>query len=82
MEFLLGLMVDAMKVTMLMIKKRVKESFSGQTEENTKEDGEMESNMESEHIHLLAVKPSRENGKKVRGFIGFQTMEKIDERQK
>jgi len=67
-------MEEDMKVTMLMIRKRVKVDFSGLMEENMKEDGETESNMESEHILQLVVKPNKVNGKRVKDSIGYQIM--------
>ena len=63
---------------MLMIKKRVKEDSFGQMAESMKVDGEMENSMELEHILQLAVRPSKENGKKVRDSIGSHLMTNDD----
>ena len=63
-----------MKVNTLMIKKKVKVDSSGLMEENMRVAGEMESNMESEHTLLQAVKPSKESGKKEKDFTGYHQM--------
>jgi hypothetical protein len=54
-----------------MIKKKAKEYFIGQMEENTKEDGKMENNMEEDSIHLQVVNLSKENGKKEKDCNGL-----------
>ena len=50
---------------------------SGLMAESTKEDGKMENNMELVPTPLLAVKQSKESGKKERDFIGFKINEII-----
>lgn len=63
-----------MKVNTLMIKKKVKVDSSGLMEENMRVAGEMESNMESEHTLLQAVKPSKESGKREKDCTGYHRM--------
>ena len=74
MEFSHGLMEDDMKVNTSMTKKRVKVDFSGLMEENMRVDGEMASNMESEHTLQQAVKPSKESGKRGKDCTGYHRM--------
>ena len=73
--FLLGQMVDAMKETTLMTKKKAKEYFIGLTEENMKEGGETVNNTVKALILLLAAKQKKVNGKKEKDFIGFSEIE-------
>lgn len=49
-----------------MIKKKDKVHFTGQMEENMKEAGKMENNMEMEIIHLPVEKLNKANGKKAK----------------
>ena len=56
-----------------MIRKRVKVDFSGLTEESTRKDGETESNTVSELTPQLAVRRSKESGKRAKDFIGSET---------
>ena len=63
-------MAEDMKEIILMIKKKDKESFIGQTEESMRVAGETENNMVRVHIPLLAVRRSKVNGKKEKDFIG------------
>jgi len=65
-----GLTEEDMRENTLMIKKKVRAYSTGQMEENTKEDGKMENNTVSEHIHQLVGKQSKANGKKVKDSIG------------
>ena len=65
-----GLMADDMKEIILMIRKKDKECFIGQMEENIKVAGKMENNMEKAFINLLAVNKSKESGKKEKDYIG------------
>jgi hypothetical protein len=60
---------DTKEIT-LTIKKKDKVYSIGQTEENMKEDGKMESNMEQEFILQQVVKQKWENGKMEKDFIG------------
>lgn len=68
-----GQMVDDMKVIMSMIKRRVKVFSSGLMVESTREDGKTVNNTELVHTPLLAVKQSKESGKKAKDFTGFKT---------
>ena len=68
-------MVDVMRETTLMTKKKGKEYFIGLTEENMKEVGEMENNTVKEFILLLVVKQKKVNGKKEKDFIGYSEIE-------
>jgi hypothetical protein len=77
MEFLHGLMVDDMKESTWMIKKKVKVSSIGPTAENTKEAGKMENNTASESTPQLVAKPNKENGKKEKGYIGFKPINEL-----
>lgn len=51
------------------------EYFIGQMVESMKEDGKMVSNMVSEPTLRLVVKQKTENGKKVKGFTGYEINE-------
>ena len=55
-------MVGDTKVNMLMIRKKVKEYFTGQMAENMKVDGKMENNMEEVFIKDLMEFREKENG--------------------
>ena len=68
-----GQTVEDTKVTTSMIRKKDKDLSIGQTVENMKVAGRMESNTELELIHPLVERQSKESGKKVRDFTGFQT---------
>lgn len=70
-------MAEDMRVIMLTIKKRVKVFSSGLMAESTKEDGKMENNTELVPTPLLAVKQSKESGKKEKDFTGFRINETI-----
>ena len=70
-------MAEDMRVIMLTIKKKVKVFSSGLMAESTKEDGKMENNMELVPTPLLAVKQSKESGKKEKDFTGFRINETI-----
>jgi len=72
-----GLMAGDMKVIMSTIRKRVKVFSSGLMAENTKEDGRMVNSTELVPTPLLAVKQSKESGKKEKDFIGFKINETI-----
>ena len=65
-----GLMAEDMKDNILMIKRLAQASFTGQTGESTRVDGQMENNTEWAPTLLPAVKRSRGNGKRARGCIG------------
>jgi hypothetical protein len=68
-------MAEDMKVIMSMTRRRVKVFSSGLMAESTKEDGKTVNNTELVHTPLLAVKQSKESGKKEKDFIGFKTNE-------
>jgi hypothetical protein len=61
---------DTKEIT-LTIKKKDKVYSIGQTEENMKENGKMESNTEQEFILQQVVKQKWENGKMEKDFIGY-----------
>ena len=67
-------MEEDTKEIMLTIKKKDKVYSIGQTEENMKEDGKMESNTEQEFILQQVVKQKWVNGKMEKDFIGFNPM--------
>jgi hypothetical protein len=67
-------MVEGTKEITLTIKKKDKAYFIGQMEENMKEDGKMENNMEQEFTLQQVVKLKWENGKTEKGFIGYHQM--------
>jgi len=64
-------MEEGTKEITLTIKKKDKVYSIGQTEENTKEDGKMESNTEQEFTLQQVAKQKWENGKMEKGFIGY-----------
>ena len=72
-----GLMAGDMKVILSTIRKRVKVFSSGLMVESTREDGKTVNNTELVLTLLLAVKRSKENGKKVKDFTGFKTNDLI-----
>lgn len=72
-----GQMAEGTRVIMWMIRKRVKVFSSGLMAESMKEDGKTANNTELELTLLLAVKQSKESGKKVKDFTGFKTNETI-----
>ena len=65
-------MVESMKETISMIRRKVKELSTGQMVGNTKVAGRMESNMETDSIHQPAIKLNKEDGMRERDFIGFK----------
>jgi hypothetical protein len=65
-------MVENMKETISMIRRKVKELSTGQMEGNTKVAGRMESNMETDSTRRPAVKLNKEDGMRERDFIGFK----------
>ena len=65
-----GRMVESMKAITLTTRRKVKALSIGLTVENTKVDGRMASSTEMDTTHLQVVKLSKEDGMKVRGFIG------------
>lgn len=78
MEYSHGQMEEDMKVSILMIKKKVMETFIGQMEESMKEDGKMVNNMELVYIRLQVEKQSRENGKMERDFNGLTSKDETN----
>ena len=68
-------MVEGMKVTMLMTRKKDMVYSTGLMEGNMKEAGKMVNNMELVLTHQQAVKPNKANGKKVKDLIGLQAMQ-------
>merc|ERR1719498_2160941 len=68
-----GLMAEDMRDPMLTIKRKAMVTSTGQMVVSMKEDGKMESSMESEHTHLLVGRRSKASGPTVRDFTGFQT---------
>jgi len=71
MEYSHGQMEEDMKDSILMIKKKVTETFTGQMGENMREDGKMESSMELACIHLQVEKQSKESGRTEKDFNGL-----------
>ena len=69
-ELSLGQMVENMKVTMSMTKKKVKALSTGQMVVNMKVAGKMENSTEMDTTRPPAVKSSKANGTKVRGSTG------------
>jgi len=55
-----------MKVTTLMIRRKVTVYSTGQMAESMKEDGKMVNNMVLVHIHQQVAKPNKANGKRVK----------------
>ena len=74
-EFLLGLMEDATKGNISMIKSRVQVSLLGQTVENMMANGTMANNMVSVHITLVRTKLRRVNGKMGNAFSGLKMID-------
>jgi len=70
MECSLGQTAEDMKESTSMTRKKVKESFSGQMAESTREAGKTENNTELVSTPPQVVKPSKESGKKVKDYIG------------
>lgn len=66
MAFLRGLTDVNMKDSTLMIRRKVREYFTGPMEENTKVNGKMENRMAWEFILLHQVKLNRASGLKER----------------
>merc|ERR1711935_824711 len=71
MVFSRGLMAEGMKVLMSTIRRKDKETSTGQMDVNTKVAGRTENNMALELTHPQVGKPSRVSGLMVRGFTGF-----------
>lgn len=57
-----------------MIKKKVREYFTGPMVGNMKVVGKTVNNTESEHIHRQVVKQNKDNGKMVKDSIGLQAI--------
>jgi len=68
--FSLGLMAGNMKESTWMIRKKVKEHFIGQMEDNMTEIGKMASSMESVFTHLLQEKQSAVHGMRAKELNG------------
>ena len=60
-----------MKDSILTTKKKDMETFTGRMGENMREDGKMESSMESECTLLRVEKQSKENGRMEKDFNGL-----------
>lgn len=67
-----GQTAEGTKESTSMTRKRVKESFSGQTAESTRAAGKTENSMELVSTRQPVVKPSKESGKKARDYTGFK----------
>ena len=70
MEYSHGPMEEDMKDSILTTKKKAMETFTGRTGENTREDGRMESSMESVCTLLQVGRPSKESGRMEKDFSG------------